>query len=92
MKPFSDPLARFTPEEREDLERQQGAEQRILSALKRIERAQTELNEACSDLSSVLGMVRNWERCGKVANSVKAFWHRLNGDFQARRGEWRTDK
>lgn len=75
-----------------DLASREVAEARIRAALQRIERAQTELYNACSDLSAIVGMVRPWEDAGKLADSVKAFWHRLNGRFQAKRGEWRMDK
>lgn len=68
------------------------AELRILSALKRIENAQRELYEACSDLSPVIGMVKPWEDAGKLGEKVKAFWHRLNGKFLAGRGSWNMDK
>lgn len=57
---------------------QQEALARYRSAMKRVERAQNELNEACSELSSVIGLVREWQALGKLADRVKAFWHRLN--------------
>lgn len=54
------------------------AARRIKSALARIERAQAELDQACSDISSVVGLVEEWEAIGKLSNRVKQFWHRLN--------------
>jgi hypothetical protein len=52
---------------------------RIQSALRRIEHAQRELYDACSDVSSVRGLVHEWERLGKLADRVKQEWHKLNG-------------
>jgi hypothetical protein len=51
----------------------------VREALASIERAQDELNRACSALSPVCGLMREWERLGKLADKVKAEWHRLNG-------------
>lgn len=79
-------------------ESQKEAVVRIRSALARVERAQNELNEACSELSSVVGLVREWEALGKLSSRVQAFWHRLNGiepkkpwdlDEMAKQSLWR---
>ena len=67
------------------------ADERILSALKRIERAQVELDQACSDLSPVLGWATEWERGGKVSDTVKALWKRVHERFQKQRGSWTLD-
>lgn len=67
-----------------------GADLKIRTALLRVERAQTELNEACCELASVIGMVRPWEECGKLADRVKAFWHKLNGRYLSQT-DWRLD-
>jgi len=79
-------------------ESQKEAIARIRSALVRIERAQNELDAACSDLSSIIGLVREWEALGKLSSRVQAFWHRLNGlqqkkpwdlDEMAKQSLWR---
>jgi hypothetical protein len=70
---------------------QEEAERRLRSALKRVEAAQNELNEACSEISSILGLVREWEAIGKLADQVKAFWHRLNR-VHPKSGAWDLDE
>lgn len=66
------------------------ADARIREALKRIEHAQAELYEACSDLSPIIGMAKQWEAVGKEADRVKALWHRVNGVFLSRE-RWEVD-
>lgn len=51
---------------------------KINRALVLIERAQNALSEACAELSPVVGVCPEWERVGKLADRVKAQWHRLN--------------
>lgn len=52
---------------------------RIRLALKMIEQAQNLLNEAASSVCPIVGLVKDHERIGKLADKVKAEWHRLNG-------------
>lgn len=66
------------------------AEQKISRALRMIEQAQALMNEACSEISSVRGLVREWESIGKVADKVKAQWHKLNRR-PVPRGGWKLD-
>lgn len=55
------------------------AKDKVRRALASIERAQNLLADACSELSPVVGLVKEWERLGKLHDKVKAEWHRLNG-------------
>lgn len=54
------------------------AQQKIRQALNEIEKAQLALGRACEALSPVVGMVKEWERVGKLYDKVNAEWHRLN--------------
>ncbi len=54
------------------------ARERVMTALVHLQAAQNHLADACSDISPVVGMVKEWERLGKLYDKVKAEWHRLN--------------
>lgn len=54
------------------------AQARVRKALEHIERAQRELSDASSTLSSVEGVLDQWELLGKLYDQVKAAWHDLN--------------
>lgn len=49
--------------------------QRCAAALDKIERAQSLLGAACSDLSPIVGGVKTWQRLGKLFDGVQALWH-----------------
>lgn len=66
------------------------ADQRIVTALQRIERAQNDLDDACSDISRVIGLVDEWEAIGAESTRVKALWHRLN-NMASPAGGWKLD-
>jgi len=51
------------------------AKQRIEKALGDIERAQNHLLNACESLSRINGACDEWERIGKVYDTVKASWY-----------------
>lgn len=51
---------------------------RVQRALRHIERAQTELNDACSELSGFLDGIPEWNRAGKLADFAKALWQKVN--------------
>lgn len=67
------------------------AEEKIKTALRLIERAQGELNEACAQISPIIGMVAEWEKLGAEAMRVKKLWHQVNDRFQSERGDWKVD-
>ncbi len=54
------------------------ARKKIREALAHIEAAQNHLGAACSDISPVVGLVKEWERLGKLCDKVKTEWYRLN--------------
>lgn len=66
------------------------ADERVLSALRSVELAQSELYAAMSKVSSVLGLAPEWEALGKEADRVKALWHKLHGKYQSR-DTWTLD-
>jgi hypothetical protein len=55
------------------------AEEKKHRALGHLEAAQRELGYALENLSPVVGLVKEWERVGKLYGTVNALWHRLNG-------------
>jgi hypothetical protein len=54
------------------------AQAKVAQALRDIEAAQVLLGNDCAALSPVVGLVKEWERIGKLYDKVKAEWHRLN--------------
>ena len=52
-------------------------ELRIRHALARIQRAQDDLNGACSDLSAICGGIPMWRATSKMADRVRALWYRV---------------
>jgi hypothetical protein len=54
------------------------AQEKITEALKCIEDAQNRLDEACQHLCPIVGLVKEWERLGKLAERVNAEWHLVN--------------
>jgi hypothetical protein len=52
---------------------------KVRAALNEIEQAQNHLANACSELSPVIGLIKEYERLGELCDKVKAEWHRLNG-------------
>ena len=58
------------------------AAERIERALTKIERAQNLLYEAAAELSPIVGMVKQWERVGKLGDACKERWYSLKGDAQ----------
>lgn len=54
------------------------AELRAREALARIEKAQVLLDDACAQLSSLVGAAPQWRRAGQLADQAKALWQRIN--------------
>jgi hypothetical protein len=54
------------------------AKRQIAKALASIQAAQNLLNDACEQLSPVVGLSEEWERRGRLYDKTKAEWHRLN--------------
>lgn len=63
------------------------ARRKIQLALKELESAQRALGNACEELSPIVGLSDDWERVGKLYDTVKAEWHRIN----ALEGPFRLD-
>lgn len=51
------------------------ADARVRVALRSIEDAQRLLDQACQALSSVNGMLLEWQKVGKACDQVKVSWH-----------------
>lgn len=65
-------IAQVTPEERAA-----EARRRMEKALAHIEAAQGQLNDACAELSTLIGAIPVWKAAGTLADRVKAFWYRV---------------
>lgn len=48
---------------------------KVQRALDRIEAAQNQIGEACSELSGICGAHPEWERLGKLYDKIKAHWY-----------------
>ncbi len=66
------------------------AQAQIQRALAHIENAQAELGRAQSELSSLRNIGPTWKRCGKLYNSVHAYWYRVQ-NLANKRGRITTD-
>jgi hypothetical protein len=66
------------------------ATERIRAALKLIESAKNALNDACSNISPVVGLGPDWRRIGKLADDVHDVWHELNM-ADPKGGYWKMD-
>lgn len=51
------------------------ADVRVRVALRSIEQAQRLLDQACQALSSVNGMLIEWQKVGKACDQAKVSWH-----------------
>ena len=60
----------------------QAAEIRVRVALRSIEEAQAQLDQACQALCSVRGMLIEWEAVGKACDRVKGSWHAIQRKSQ----------
>lgn len=67
------------------------ADAKIQDALRRIERAQNELNEACGLAGAIIGMVPEWKKLAREAERMKKLWHQVNAKYMAKRGDWKVD-
>ncbi len=61
------------------------AKERLRQALKLIEQAQNNLNEACSMLCPIIGMIPEWRATGKCADRIKSHWYRVRNRASAKR-------
>jgi len=58
--------------------RKAAAELRLEDALACIEQAQGVIDRACAELSSVVGMEKEWRQLGVLYGKVKASWHAVS--------------
>ena len=54
------------------------ADARVRVALRSIEEAQALLDQACQALSSVRGMLIEWQKVGKLSDQAKATWYAVD--------------
>jgi hypothetical protein len=69
-----------------DLSREEAAEARVRAALRDIQEAQSLIGRASQALSSVVGMVPEWNRLGRVYNQVRGAWYAVESKGQRLRG------
>lgn len=59
---------------------------KIQKALKSIEAAQGLIGNACADLSSVKGAIKQWEKTGALYDTIKNHWYELRNFSMFDRG------
>jgi hypothetical protein len=67
------------------------AEERVQYALEQIEGAQRLLGAAATNLSPVIGLVREHQRTMALYDLVHRFWHRIEGKLRSSRGRLQLD-
>lgn len=63
---------------------------KIEKAQGRVEAAQTQMELACQELSSIIGMVPAWNKASKLHDQIKAFWYKLDA-LKRRAKPWELD-
>lgn len=66
--------------------REAAAEARIRAALRDIQEAQHLIGHASAALSSIIGMVPEWNRLGRVYSQVRGAWYAVESKGQRLRG------
>ena len=61
-------------------------------ALRLVEQAQHLLEEACRELSPVVGGALQWAALGKLTDKTHAHWYRLDGWLSKNRGKLDLDE
>lgn len=51
---------------------------RIRRALAKIQQAQYELNDACSELSAICGGIPVWKATARTSDAVRSLWYRVD--------------
>lgn len=51
---------------------------RIRRALAKIQQAQYDLNDACSELSAICGGIPVWKATSRMSDAVRALWYRVD--------------
>lgn len=67
------------------------AEERFAYAMAQVQGAQELLAAASRNLCPIIGCVPEWQRTGKLYDSVKSLWYRLDAKLSKRRGRMQLD-
>jgi hypothetical protein len=68
------------------------AEERFAYAMAQVQGAQELLAAASRNLSPIIGSVPEWRRAGRLYDTVKTFWYRLDAKLSRRRGNMKLDR